>query len=289
MAYSVATGNFILVWLIPIAGFFIAAITAFGVFYGPKLVAKRQEKKEKLKIHFEGLKQSIIVKIFQIITGVINDYGTLEASTLRGNMTMEDAHFPILFGFEEMDEYQAFQAHYPEIDKTWRELIALIWKQNEDVESALGEIEEYINENPDLPPVKKYYPLTEEKVISGTIPLIYRAIYSIAKGENPQCDFSKLHVDDYNEYQHIIVNKEVVAVTTKDRVDRCMSAFLELQTSETFKNRTQGLASNAFQLSKRLESLANMLKNIHDYGLISNKVGYKFAQTKDCIICKRIF
>ena len=156
--------------------------------------AKRQEKKEKLKTHFEGLKQKIIDKILQIISGVVNEHGTLEASMLIGKRTMDDASFPVLFGFEEIDEYQAFQTHYPTTDKKWRELVTQVWKQNEDVNAALKEVEEFISNNPDLPPIKPYDPSKEEKVIPQTITLLYRAIYSTAQGQRPRFDFSKLNI-----------------------------------------------------------------------------------------------
>ena len=279
--------NAIWTYIIPIVGLVIAAITAFGVFYGPKLVAKRQEKKEQLKTHFEGLKQNVIFKILQIISGVINDHGTLEASTLRGNRTMDDDPFPLLFGFEEMDEYQAFQVHYLEIDRTWRELITLIWKHNKDVEAALKELEETIGNSKDLPPIKPDVTPIEEKVIPATITLLFQATYYLAQGERPQWDFSKLHVRDQGEFKMLSLGNDLVAITVSEKVEQCVSALLEIQNS--FRERLLGLGGNAFQLSMRLKTLAYKLKNIYDYGLISNKAGYKFVPTKDCVICKRIF
>jgi len=96
MTDTVTATSAIGTYIIPILGLVIAAITAFGVFYGPRRVARRQEKKEKLKTHFEGLYQKIISQIFQIISGVVDECGTLDASTLRGSRmlaTSKMGHF----------------------------------------------------------------------------------------------------------------------------------------------------------------------------------------------------
>jgi len=289
MTDNITAGDVILKYIIPVAGILIAAITAFGVFYGPRLVAKRQEKKGKLSTHFDGIRQKIIYTIVQIISGIADDYGTLDASTLRGSKTMDDDPFPILFGFEERDEYQAFQTHYPTTDKKWQELVTQTWKHNEDVEAAIKELEEIIKNNPDLPPIKPFAPSKEEKVIPETITLIYRAIYSIAQGQRPLYDFSELHVTDYGEFQIISVSNASVVITTKEKIEQCKSALLELQNSSSLRERALGLSGNTFQLTKKFEALTHELQSIYDYGLISNKVGHKFAPTKHCVICKRIF
>jgi hypothetical protein len=277
-------------WGIAIISMFVGTLLGFVLnLCRDKLQEKQNKKQEALEKHFEELKKTIILEILTIVSGVINDYGTLEASTLRGNRTMEDAPFPLLFGFEERDEYQAFQSHYPKTDKTWRGLITQIWEQNEDVNVALEEIREYINNNPDLPLVKVYYPPTEEKVMTETVTLIYQAIYSIAHGEQPLYDFSKLHVSDYEKYQQISVADRIIAITDKEKTEKCKFAFLELQTSKQFRDRALGLGGNAFQIKMSLETLAYGLNDIYSYGLVSNKEGQKFEPNKYCKICNSLF
>ena len=241
-------------WIIAIISIVIGTLLGFGLnLWRDNILEKKNKKQEAIEKHFEELKQTIIMNILKIISGVINNYGTLEASTLRGNRTMDDPPFPLIFGFEELDEYQAFQAHYPETDKAWRGLIVNIWKQNEDVSTALKEIEEYINNNPDFPPIKAFTTPTEEKVIPETIKLIYQTIYSIAQGQTPQYDFSKLHISKYENYQQISVSSQIIAITSEEAIEKCKSAFLELQNSEQFRNRVLGLGGNAFQLMMQLK------------------------------------
>jgi len=276
-------------WVIAIISVIVGALLGFGLnLWKDKLLEKNARRQIALKNHFEELKQVVISEILAIISGVINDHGTLEASTLRGRRTIDDPRFPLLFGFEERDEYQAFQIHYPDTDKKWRELLVEIWKQNEDVETTLKNIEEYITSNPCFPPIKPYPP-KEEKVLPETITQIYQAIYSIAQGQHPRYDFSKLEVSDYNNYQHIVLNHQIVAITAKENTEKCKSAFLELQNSEHFRDLAQGLKGNAFQITMNLKTLDYQLKDICSYGLISNKEEHKFEPEKNCSICSNLF
>ena len=277
-------------WVIAVISVLVGTIAGFGLnLWRDKLLEKEKRRQDALEKHFEELKQTVITEILKIILGVVNDCGTLEASTTRESRTIEDAPFPISFGFEERNNYQALQAHYPEIYKTWRELITQILKHNEDVDATLEEIEEYINNNPDLPQVKLYDPPTEEKVTPSTIRRIYQAIYSIAQGQRPQYDFSRLHVQDYGDYQYIIAEDNVVAIIRNIEPEKCKSAFNELVTSKQIRDRALGIAGNASQIIMSLKTLAYNLDDIYSYGLISNKEGYKFQPNKDCRICNSIF
>jgi len=287
MTDNITVGDVILKYIIPVAGILIAAITAFGVFYGPRLVAKRQEKKGKLSTHFDGIKQKIISPILQITSGIVDEYGTLDTSTLRGSRTMDDDPFPLILGFEEIDEYQAFQIHYPATDRKWRELITQTWTHNKDAKDALKELEEKIVSNKNLPPIKPGVQPTEEKVIPTTTVLLFQATYYLAQGERPRWDFSKLHVRDQGEFKMLSLGNNLVAITVSEKVEQCVSALLEIQNS--FKERLLGLGGHAFQLKKRFQALVYELQLIYDYGLISKRIGHKFATTKDCVICKRIF
>ena len=277
-------------WGIVIISMVVGTLLGFALnLWRDKLLEKKNKKQEALEKHFEELEQTVILEILKIISGVINDQGTLEASTLRANRTMDDPPFPLLFGFEERDEYQAFQVHYSKTDETWRGLLVKIWKQNEDVNATLKEIEEYISNNPDLPPIKPYNPSKGEQVIPETITLIFQAIYSIAHGRRSLYDFSKLRVSDYEKYQQVSVSNQIVAVTTKEKTEKCKSAFIELQNSKTFRDRAQGLEGNAFQIMMSLKALAYKLNDIHSYGLISNKEGHNFEPNKSCEICNKLF
>ena len=276
-------------WVIAIISVAIGTLMGFGLnLWRDKLQESKNKKQEALEKHFEKLKQIVILEILKIISGLRNDHGALEASTLREKRTMDDPPFPLIFGFEELEEYQSFQAHYPETDKAWRELVTKTWKQNEDVSAALKEIEEYINKNPYLPPIKPYNPPNEEKVMPEIITVIYQSIYSIAQGQRPVYDFSKLHVSDYEKYQQISVGNQIVAITTNGRAEKCKSALLELQTSKAFRDRAMGLAGNAFQIMMSLKTLAYRLNDIYSYGLISSKREQKFEPNNSCQICNNL-
>jgi hypothetical protein len=289
MTDNVTATNTIGTYIIPILGLVIAGITAFGVFLGPRLVAKRQEKKEKLKTHFEGLKQKVISQILQIIPGIVDEYGTLDASTLRGSRTMEDDPFPIILGFDVRDEYQSFQAHYPVTNKKWRELIAQTWTHNKDAEVALKELEEIIKNKSSLPPIKLDDTLAEEKIIFSAIPLLFKSIYHLVQGKKPRYDFSKMKDMDYNALQLIKIENIPIAMASEENVEKYKAALLEVQNMSSYRERVLGLHGNAFQLMKRFEALAYELQLIYDYGLISKKAGHKFEPIKECAICKRIF
>ena len=277
-------------WIIVIISVVIGTLTGFWLnLWRDKLLEKKRKTQEALEKHFKELGQAVILEVLNIISGVINDYGTLEASTLRGNRTMDDPPFPLLFGFEERNEYQAFQTHYPDADKIWRELITKTWEHNNDVDAALKEIEEYINNDPDLPPIKPYDSSKEEKVIPATIRRIYQTIYSISQGQRPRYDFSKLRVSEYSDFQHISIEGEIIAITTIEKTDKCKSAFLKLQSSDKFKSRALGLGGNAFQIMMRFKALYYKLNDIYSYGLVSNKEGHKFEYNKKCEICNKLF
>jgi len=289
MTDNVTATSAIGTYIMPILGLVIAAITAFGVFYGPRRVARRQEKKEKLKTHFEGLNQKIISQILQIISGIVDECGTLDASTLRGSRTMEDDPFPAILGFEVLDEYQSFQAHYPSTDQKWRELITQTWTHNKDAEAALKELEEIIISKSNLPPIKPDDTSVEEKIISSAIPLLFKSIYYSVRGEKPRYDFTKMKAIDYNMLQLIKIGHMPIAMASKGNVEKYKSALLEVQNMPSYRERVSSLHGNAFQLMKRFEALAYEMQLIYDYGLISKKAGHKFEPIKECAICKRIF
>lgn len=289
MTDNVAATSIFLTYTLPILGIVIAAITAFGVFYGPRLVAKRQEKKGKLQTHFDGIKEKIIGNTIQIVANAINDHGIIDASILRGSRTTDDDPFPLIIGFEETDEYQAFQVHYPNTDKTLQALINETWKHNKDVNNVREEIEQYVNSHPDLPTVKPYNPVKGGMVVTQAISHIYSTIYSIAQGQRPYCDFSKISINNMGELQSLSVNQEIIALTDAGKAEKCMTVLLELQNSQVFKDKALVLHGKAIHLKNRFEALAYELQLIYDYGLISKKAGYSFEPIKKCAICKRIF
>ncbi len=111
----------IILW---IAGTVIAIVTALGVFIGPLIAQKRQERirknNEKLSTHFQDLKSEVI----DTLIFVTNDIESMGEVVLYQNwpMTVErPTTFPN-YTFEQSEAFNCFKIHFPEIVTEWERL-----------------------------------------------------------------------------------------------------------------------------------------------------------------------
>jgi len=107
-------------------GIALAAVAAVGVFVGPLLATRFQERKrerdEKLRIHFENLQMEIMNPIRDLAWNLTNRDGEL---TYYGDR-------PVLPNneIEQRDSFVYFTLHFPAIAEEWRELKEKALKHN---------------------------------------------------------------------------------------------------------------------------------------------------------------
>jgi len=107
-----------------IAGTVIAVITALGVFIGPIIAQKRQERirkaEEKLRTHFEDLKSNAIEPLISVTYDIDNS----GEKVLYENWPMRVEHPPTLpnYKFEQSDSFICLKLHFPEIVAEWKKL-----------------------------------------------------------------------------------------------------------------------------------------------------------------------
>ena len=113
---------------LPIIGLIVAAITALGVFLGPRLAAKWQREKERrdadLRAHFKDLERSIAGPLrrwddpewgrgWDVLPGRIRHVGYL---------ILEMGELSTTFPFDENSvDFEAFEAHFPDEANEWKD------------------------------------------------------------------------------------------------------------------------------------------------------------------------
>jgi len=121
MVVSINIDKETLLW---ITGAVIAAITAIGVFVGPVIAQRRQERirkaEEKLRTHFRDLKSKVIEPLISVTYDISNNGEKI----LYENWPMTVEHPPTLpkYKFEQSDSFTYLKLHFPEIVAEWEKL-----------------------------------------------------------------------------------------------------------------------------------------------------------------------
>jgi len=283
----------------------VAAITAIGVFLGPKLVAKWQREKERqdreLRIHFEDLERITVglsetsgdeqqdEESWDVPSGYTyhQGYAILEIGKLSGS-------FSVLMK-ENSEDFKAFEAHFPEKAMQWKDLKSrineYIGNYNNFVKDVKKALEERLSPLPILDEVPKV-PL-EYADIRMLSPLFqcwlpsardYKPRYHIEETSNK----SKLGVPNYANYTLEINGSPCVFTKTYDEAEKCKACFVSLRESAKYIQK----ASEPFHIAKELnksykefgEELVRDFEFISKYG-----IGKKFKICKErCPVCQKI-
>lgn len=284
--------NQIWTYIIPIIGLIIAAITAFGVFYGPKLVAKSQEKKEKLKKHFSDL-QDGATKPLSDITANIN----IKNGLIINNSPQSFAHL-------DSEQLECFQAHYPIFADKWQELAGKWTKQkgltggrwtkhNEKVDSFENKVKEFMTrrlaEMGITLPIKPYQ-VRQEIISEMIVSTLLKTFYEEAQGQPVICDFGKATIIEDSDFYTIEVCGTKWATTkNRDTAEKCNSILIDIQNSLDFRKEASLTIEEAKQIKGEFEELLSNLDKIQSRGFISKDPKYKFQAVKKCHIYKELF
>ncbi len=293
--------------ILTIIGLVVASITAIGVFYGPRLVAKRQEKREKLGVHFKDLKLNIIDSIGDLSWQIRN---------CEGQMThQDDSPVPPIYKFEQVDLFTCFNLHFPLEADEWKQLKERSLEQNQSAKDFESKIKEYIESDHNLTPLKKdpipdtggegKDPLRamidkakakanmEEMIVDVTPKCLCRTLYELAQNSSPVYDFTKAEIklSDSLYILHfpkiVIGASQLVYAKTAEKVKYCNSVFVGIQESPDFRQEASRIYDNAKKLVKDFKDfstrLAAKIDNISKYG-----IGREFKKLKKCPICKKI-
>jgi hypothetical protein len=275
-----------------IIGLVIAAITAVGVFYGPRLVAKRQERKEKLRKHFDDLKIGAIEPLTEIIASI----GIKNGSIITRS--------PQSFDRLDSEQLECFQAHYPAIADKWQELAGK-WtrhkgltggrwaRQNEKAKAFENKIEKLMSERLTEAgitlPIKPYR-VRQELIVDGIPETILKILYDQAQGGPVTRDFNKAAIIEDSDFYILEVAKTKWAASmNRDIVEKCKAVLADIQKSLELREEASSVIKDAEQIEVEFQELLTSLDKIQSRGFISKDPKYKFQPVKKCLICKELF
>lgn len=273
------SANGIWTYIIPIIGLVIAAITAFGVFYGPKLVAKSQEKKESLRNHFKHLETIVIKPISDTMRGIAT-YG--ETLSIKGASYGSFHYASLITNFEQGDFY-IFKLHFPKLAEKVTKQLNEVNQHNELCESFTNKLKELIEEKTGLP-------VSEGKgrpFIYADVPSYLRqTLCDLAEPKSLRHDFRQARIEKKNDFWEVFTPGIIYAqVTTEEQGNSCKHGLIELMESTSLLEEISYILKNANQLENESRSIADLLDlTCRQYG-----VGQLLNEEKDCPYCQVIF
>jgi uncharacterized phage infection (PIP) family protein YhgE len=277
--------------MLVVIGLVISAITAFGVFYGPKMAEDAAEKKEKLKTHFNGISK-LIGQISNTIDSVTITGGRLEPINIRGNRTVEDIArmpFPKSFDFEEMEQYQSFKSHYPMMEYQWQDYKRNTSEQNKNAEAFEDMVSQLLKSKLNLPTINHTLPSIMEGIEPYAPSIICRTLYEVAQGQTPAHDLNKAVDIETKNLQIVKVGYENLSTVSPDKVDYCKSVFKDIQQSSELRKEAFKLIENANEIRAQFSNLSHDLKRIASRGFMSKDRRYSFKMKRKCPICRELF
>lgn len=265
--------------VILIIGLVIAAITAVGVFYGPKLVAKSQEKKESLRNHFKHLETIVIKPISDTMRGIAT-YG--ETLSIKGASYGSPHYASLIRNFEQGDFY-IFKLHFPDLAEKVTKLLNEVNQHNERCESFTNKLKELIEEKTGLTVTKG----KERPFIYEDVPHYLRqTLYQLVKSESPTHDFRQARIENKIDFWEVGTKTTSYSnVTTEEEGNSCKRGLIELMESTALLEEISDILNKANQLENKSRSIADSLDlTCRQYG-----VGQLLNEEKDCPYCQVIF
>ncbi len=262
-----------------IIGLVIAAITATGVFYGPKLVAKSQEKKESLRNHFKHLETIVIKPISDTMRGIAT-YG--EALSIKG-ASYGSLHYATLIRNFEQGDFYIFKLHFPELAKKVTKQLNEVNQHNEHCKSFTNKLKELIEEKTGLTVTKG----KERPFIYEDVPHYLRqTLHQLAKAESPTHDFRQVTIERKNDFWQVHTVSTIYAeVTAEQEGNLCKTGLIELMESSSLLEKISDILKRANQLENDSRSIADLLDlTCRQYG-----VGQLLNEEKECPYCQVIF
>lgn len=268
----------------------IGLLTAIGVFIGPiiaiRLQEMRREKNEKLKVHFEELKQEAQSKVSIMISTLtewqrrINVYDS--SAPPRGN---------------ELDELSInFAAHFPEEAEDYNKYKQKMIKHNKEYEQFRLTIEDAFASKGIPKSSTSTNPVT--CVYDITFVALFRWWEDLIKNvPHPQPDFIQIEPKQsgqgYYLYASGLGSSPVAYAENDPDKDKLERALLEIAQNKGYKGETAKLLNSYKSLSQELNTyrshLDEKIKDTERYWP-GPKKGYKFEECrKTCPRCKRNF
>jgi len=267
----------------------VLAVTAIGVFVGPRRSAKWQREEERhhkeLRIHFEGLRREVMNPIRK--ANIPSNVETLPCLQPTGFSTSLSKN---------SDTFRAFEAHFPDEAKGWKDFESKANKYIEIHNGFIEEVQKALKQRAPLPS----FSVMEYKA-SNPLPFIDTKVFSPliniwlaqTKGRKPSFDFEKAEIEEgtgrQGQYFVLKANAYTCAYTTTyKQAEQCKSMFITLQKDQEYKEKAAGLLSEWQQLEEHFGKFKDEIRKrcdfISDFG-----IGKDFKEREDCPICQEAF
>jgi len=270
-----------------IIGLIIAAITAFGVYFGPRFTAKWQRKQEKqdtnLKTHFEDIEKYIYSKILPYSRSIV----------VKGLCMWYNDHSKVKNGYPfEIDEgYKSFKIHFREFAdelehlhkkalelnsrlKKIREKIATLVKQGGISFGGVNEQASQIIYDNIFAALNNHY---KEIKINNRSNIFERIEESQESGKSGLLYASNWLKDSAIAYGETNENKE-----------NCKNIIIKIVTNEELKDKGLEIIRVTDKLADNFKDFAKKLNETIEYTK-KYKIGRDFKKEKECPYCQVIF
>jgi len=277
----------------------IGAISAIiGVIWGiiryilGRRLMRKEKEHEKLKVHFEDLKNEVINPIVSFANRLSGGYGCLGSSLSFGDIVQFD---PLssenLKDFEKSESFESFRVHFPSITSEWEHLKEEGIIHNSDRQCFMKEIADSIAEcvSPLCLPFKNFATMgsIEASIRDDISECLWKyALYPLVKGFFSM-DLNKLEIEAINRFWQLKYGNTTFALTTTSQeAEHLKRCFIQLVEASEYRRRGKELADNAERLLREFKEfgfkLSQCSKNIEDYG-----IGKEFKPCKSCPICQK--
>lgn len=267
----------------------VLAVTAIGVFVGPRRSAKWQREEERhhkeLRIHFKGLSEEVMNPIREAnIPSSIESLSYLQPTGFSASLSKNS------------ESFRAFEAHFPDEAKGWKDFESKANKYIGNHNGFIKEVQKALKQRAPLPSfsvmehkTSSPLPFIDTKALS---PLI-NIWLARTKGCRPSFDFEKAEIEEgtggQGQYFVLKTNAYTCAyTTTREQAEQCKSMFITLQKDQGYEEKAAGLLSEWQELEKHFGKFKDEIRKrcdfIRDFG-----IGKDFKEREDCPICQKVF
>jgi hypothetical protein len=277
-----------------IGGIIGGTITVAGYFFVALWHRNKKRLDRDLRTHFEDLQRSIVVPLrvsddehwgrgWDVLLRNSSHIGYV---TLMGELSMT-------FPFDENSEdFKAFESHFPEKAKEWKDFKSRANKYIEDNNNFVKDVKEALKEK--LSPIPLLDRVPQEPIEYADI----RVLISLGeswlasdKSYKPEIletsNKPMTGVPNYANYT-LQVGRPCVFMKTYDEAERCKSIFINLQEDPEYKHKAVELSHVNKKLDQSFKEFRDKVKyefkSISKYG-----IGKRFKICKEnCPICQKI-
>lgn len=267
---------------VELAGIVIGSITAIGVFLGPMLTgwwqSRRRSRLEKLRVHFEELKNEVITPMASETKERSHLYGRISfAASPRAQDKLESG-----------EQVDGFKLHFPTLWSKWQELKKSVREHNTNYDSLVKEMANSAVAGTSLP-YKDFGKMQSlEPSVSGDAAEIVweHVLCPLINNRPPNIDLDDalIQPSETKGFWELRAGAFLLAVsTTREELEGIKSLFVKLTQDKEWRTKGSKLINNVAEMENKFRELEGGL------GYISNLyIRYKVIEkVKDCPICKK--